>query len=117
MQSILGALLTAGYAAAIGSAISSAPAATQDQVTSGVEAQLQKSFSSAENVAQQYPQYAEQITAAAKASFIQGQDWAYVAGMVAVVLGAVLVYVMFPGGTREKELLAEYHRLDTGVTA
>ena len=117
MQSILGALLTAGYAAAVGSAISSAPAATQDQVTSGVEAQLQKSFSSAENVAQQYPQYAEQITAAAKASFIQGQDWAYVAGMVAVVLGAVLVYVMFPGGTREKELLAEYHRLDTGVTA
>ena len=37
--------------------------------------------------AQQYPQYAKQITAAAKPSFVDGQDWAYFAGIVAIVLG------------------------------
>lgn len=37
------------------------------------------------------------------------------AGIVAVLLGAVLVFFFFPKGPREKELLVEYH--DTGVAA
>ena len=64
MQSILGALLTAGYAAAAAAAIGASPNA--QQVTDSVSAELTKSFASAEAVAQQYPQYASQITAAAK---------------------------------------------------
>jgi EmrB/QacA subfamily drug resistance transporter len=108
MQSILGALLTAGYAAAASAAIAASP----KQISDSVQAQLTKSFASAEAVAQQYPKYADQITAAAKTSFLQGDDWAYVAGIVAIVLGAALVYFRFPKHDEERELLAGYHRQD-----
>jgi len=111
MQSILGALLTAGYAAAFASAIAGAP--NGSQVSSDVENELTKSFSSAAATAEQYPQYAKQITAAAKSSFIDGADWAYTAGIVAVVLGFVLVFFMFPKKDREVELLQQYHDTDT----
>ena len=60
MQSIFGALLTAGYAAAAAAAIASSNA----HVTTSVENQLTKSFDGAEAIAQQYPQYASQIIAA-----------------------------------------------------
>ena len=113
MQSILGALLTAGYAAAFASAIAGAP--NGSQVSDNVEAELTKSFSSAANTAQQYPQYSKQIIAAAKTSFIDGADWAYAAGIIAILLGAALVFFFFPKMRREKELLQEYH--DTDVAA
>ena len=112
MQSILGALLAAGYAAAFASAIASAP--NGQQVSDSVEAQLTKSFSSAEATAQQYPQYTSQITAAAKASFLSGDQWAYTAGIVAIILGAVLVFFMFPKNDDEQRLLAAYHAEDVG---
>jgi len=110
MQSILGALLAAGYAAAFASAIASAP--NGQQVSDSVEAQLTKSFASAEAIAQQHPQYASQITAAAKSSFLSGDEWAYLAGIVAMLLGAVLVFFMFPKKDDEEHLLAEYHAED-----
>ncbi|MCJ7436996.1 MAG: MFS transporter [Acidimicrobiia bacterium] len=110
MQSILGALLTAGYAAAFAAQISSSP--NGSQVSTNVENELTKSFSSAAATAEQYPQYAKQITAAAKTSFIDGADWAYTAGIVAVVLGFVLVFFMFPKKDREVELLQQYHDTD-----
>ena len=84
MQSIFGALLTAGYAAAATAAIAAAP--NSAQISDSVENQLTKSFAGAEAVAQQYPQYASQITAAAKQSFLDGDQWAYTAGLVAVAL-------------------------------
>jgi len=111
MQSILGALLTAGYAAAATAAI--ATSSNSKQVTDTVAAELTKSFASAESVAQQYPQYANQITTAARASFLQGDDWAYAAGIIAVLLGAALVYFLFPRKDSEEALLAEYHAQDT----
>ena len=83
MQSIFGALLTAGYAAAFAAAIAASPDASQ--VSDGVQAELTKSFASAEATAEQYPQYASQITAAAKTSFLDGADWAYTAGIIAIV--------------------------------
>jgi len=113
MQSILGALLTAGYATAFSAAIAGSPNA--NQVSNDVENELTKSFSSAANTAQQYPQYAKQITAAAKTSFIDGSDWAYVAGIVAILIGATVVFFLFPRKQREQELLVEYH--DTDVAA
>ena len=67
-----------------------------EHVSTNVEAQLTKSFSSAANTASQYPQYAEQITSAAKTSFVDGANWAYTAGIIAIVLGAALVFFMFP---------------------
>ena len=111
MQSILGALLTAGYAAAIGAAIASSP--DKEEVTDGVASQLTKSFAGAEEIAEQNPQYASQITAAAKESFLDGADWAYTAGIVAILLGAVLVFFRFPKVDEEKALLARYHAEDT----
>jgi MFS transporter, DHA2 family, multidrug resistance protein len=112
MQSILGALLAAGYAAAFASAIASSP--NGQQVSDSVESQLTKSFAGAEAVAQQYPQYATQITAAAKASFLSGDQWAYTAGIAAIILGAVLVFFMFPKKDDEQRLLAGYHAEDVG---
>jgi len=114
MQSIFGALLTAGYAAAVGSAIASSP--NHARVTSSVEAELEKSFSSAADTASRYPAYAKAIAAGAKESFVKGDQWAYTAGIVAIALGATLVFFMFPRKDREEELLTEYHTLDTAST-
>jgi len=114
MQSIFGALLTAGYAAAVAAALATAP--NSDQITSSVTAQLEKSFSSASQVAAQYPQYATQITEGAKTSFLAGADWAYAAGIVAILLGAALVFFLFPKKDEEERLLAAYHVEDAGMT-
>jgi MFS transporter, DHA2 family, multidrug resistance protein len=114
MQSVFGALLTAGYATAVGAAITSAP--NGQQVTTSVQNELTKSFSSAADVAQQYPQYASQIVAGAKASFLDGADWAYTAGIAAVLVGAAIVFFLFPRKEQEEELLAAYHREDTTTT-
>jgi DHA2 family multidrug resistance protein-like MFS transporter len=115
MQSIFGALLTAGYAAAIGTAIAAAP--DHQQITTGVRDQLTKSFADATEVARQYPQYADQITAAAKASFLQGDQWAYAAGIAAILVGAALVWFLFPEKRQEEQLLAQYHAQDTPRSA
>jgi MFS transporter, DHA2 family, multidrug resistance protein len=109
MQSIFGALLTAGYASAFASQI----AESNKQVSDNVAGQLTKSFDGAEAVAQEYPQYSSQITAAAKTSFVQGDQWAYLAGIVAVLLGAVVVARFFPRFEREQELLAAYQAEDS----
>jgi MFS family permease len=106
MQSIFGALLTAGYAAAAAAAIAGSP--NSAQVNESVQNQLTKSFAGAEAIAQQYPQQASQITAAAKQSFLDGADWAYTAGIVAVLLGAVLVFFLFPRKDAEQRLLEAY---------
>jgi MFS family permease len=114
MQSIFGALLTAGYAAAVASAIASSP--NRARVTSGVEAELEKSFSSAAASASRYPHYAKAIVAGARESFVKGDQWAYTAGIVAIALGAALVFFMFPGRQREEELLEEYHAMDSSAS-
>jgi MFS transporter, DHA2 family, multidrug resistance protein len=111
MTSIFGAPLTAGFAAAMGSAVAADPAG--QQLTSSITSRLTKSYASAEAIAQRYPQYASQITAAAKAPFQAGDQWAYLAGIVAILFGAVLVFFLFPEGDAEKQLLAEYHAADT----
>jgi len=42
-----------------------------------------------------------------------GDQRAYAAGIVAILLGAVLVFFMFPKKDEEERLLAEYHSEDT----
>jgi MFS transporter, DHA2 family, multidrug resistance protein len=106
MQSIMGALLTAGYASAVAAAVAGSP--NQQRIASSTESQLQKSFSGAESIAQQYPKHASQITQAAKAAFIQGDQWAYLAGIIAILLGAALIWFLFPTKDREIELLSQY---------
>jgi MFS transporter, DHA2 family, multidrug resistance protein len=111
MQSIFGALLTAGYA----SAASSLVAESGKHISNNVENQLTKSFDGAQAIAQQYPHYSTQIEAAAKTAFLHGDQWAYVAGIVAVLLGGVLVFFCFPKMEREQQLLAEYHSQDAAA--
>jgi DHA2 family multidrug resistance protein-like MFS transporter len=112
MQSILGALLTAGYATAVNELIAGAPSSAQAEITTNVQSELTKSFASASATAEQYPQYADQIVAGAKSAFVSGQDWAYFAGLAAIVLGAALVYFMFPKRDDEQRLLGEYQAED-----
>jgi DHA2 family multidrug resistance protein-like MFS transporter len=103
MQSILGALLTAGYATRFAKEIAASPQA--DQVSDQVATQLQKSFTGAEQVAVRYPQYADQITTAAKESFVAGQRWALTVGLVAMLGGVALVWFMFPPHDDELAML------------
>ena len=110
MQSIFGALLTAGYASAAG------PRSPVRQAhLSNVQNELTKSFAGAQTAAR-YPD-GHKITAAAKTAFLHGDQWAYTAGIVAVLLGAVIVFVFFPKRERERELLAAYAAQDAGSPA
>lgn len=103
MTSIFGALLTAGYAAAFAAAIGSTPTAEQQQISMSIESELTKSYSSAAAVAQQYPQYSTQIITAAQSSSLAGDQWAYLAGIVAILIGGALVFVKFPQEGRRDE--------------
>jgi MFS transporter, DHA2 family, multidrug resistance protein len=115
LTSIFGALLAAGYASAMGAAIAATP--NGQNVTDSTQSQLQLSFASAADLAEQNPQFASQITAAAKTSFLQGDQWAYTAGAVAILAGAVLVFFRYPKHAEEKRLLAQYHADDTEPSA
>jgi hypothetical protein len=64
-------------------------------------------------IAQQHPQYESQIVAAARQSFLDGDQWAYVAGVVAIVLGGALVFFLFPRKDDEEALLRRYEAEDT----
>ena len=108
LQALLGAILTAGYAKAFTAQIDSAPSTVSDSVAS----QLTKSFSSAENVAAQYPQYSTQIVDAARQSFVDGQHAAFLVGIVAMLLGLGVVWFGFPSKRAEADLVAGYQRDD-----
>jgi MFS transporter, DHA2 family, multidrug resistance protein len=112
MQSIFGALLTAGYAAAAGSQVSS----SGKDITASTQAELTKSFSSAADTASRYPpSVQDNIIAGAKSAFLQGDKWAYLAGIIAILVGAALVFLFFPKRDEEQRLLAEYHAHDVAA--
>ncbi len=104
MTSIFGALLTAGYAGAMGTAIAS----SGEDVTANTQSQLQLSYASAANLAANNPEYSQQIISAAQESFLQGDQLAYVAGLVAVIIGGALTFVFFPRKEEEERLRAGY---------
>jgi hypothetical protein len=110
LQSVFGALLTAGYAAAMAASIASTGKAAQ--IGDATQAQLTQSYAGAETIAKQYPQYADQIVAAARHAFLHGDKWAYAAGALAVFGGACLVFFLVPKRDAERKLLASYHAED-----
>lgn len=109
-NSLFGALLASGYAAAMTTAISATGDASQVPAT--VTNSLTMSYAGAQAVAAQYPQYTTQITAVAKTSFLAGDQYAYIAGILAVLIGAALVFFVFPKRDREREVLLAYHQQD-----
>jgi EmrB/QacA subfamily drug resistance transporter len=115
MQSIFGALLTAGYTAKFNEQIAASP--QSEKISEQVQTELTKSFSSAANTAEQYPEYAMQIVGAARNSFLQGGDWTYAAGIIAVLLGMSIVFFLFPKHKRELELIEGYHQADAQASA
>ena len=107
-NSLFGALLAVGYASAMAAAIAAAPQGAQ--IPSDVTNQLEMSYAGAQTVATQYPQYSTQILTAAKNAFLAGDQYAYLAGIIAVLIGAVLVFFVFPKHDNERMLLVEYHQ-------
>ncbi|MFT4212779.1 MAG: MFS transporter [Microbacterium sp.] len=110
MQALFGTILAAGFAASFAQQI--ADSADASGIGADVQNQLRSSFSSAAETAQQFPQYADQIIAAAKESFLHGSLLVFVAGAVAVVLGGLVVLLSMPGRRIEQELTEEYARED-----
>ena len=47
---------------------------------------------------------------------MSGSNWAYAAGAIAIVVGAALIFFMFPGKDEEQRLLAAYQAEDTAPT-
>ena len=102
MTSILGTILTNHYSSALAS--SDVAGSVSDSTLS----QLQLSYASAEDIAAHYPESAKQIISAAQSSFLTGDQWTYGAALIAVVLGALLVFFLFPRKEKELELRAAY---------
>jgi DHA2 family multidrug resistance protein-like MFS transporter len=114
-NSLFGAILAAGYATAMAAALASTPNASE--VPASVTSSLEMSYAGAQTVAAQYPQYAAQITSAAKQAFLAGDQSAYLAGILAVLLGAALVFFLFPKREQEHEVLLAYHQQDLAEMA
>lgn len=106
MQSVLGAILTAGYASELGKKVHAA--AETEHISDQVQSTLTKSFSSAADLAERYPSRAEEIIAAARDSFVHGDLAAYAVAIGIVGLGALIVALFFPRFDKERELLARY---------
>jgi MFS family permease len=113
MTSIFGALLVAGYAAAMGTAVASSGA----DVTANTQSQLQLSYASAADLAAQNPAYSDQIISAARSSFLAGDQTAYLAGLAAVLLGGAVTYLEFPKRDDESRMRADFQAADERASA
>ena len=69
------------------------------------------------SLAAEYPQYSLKSTAAKQASFLSGDQTAYIAGIIAVLVGGALVFFVFPKRDDERRLLMEYHEHDMAAAA
>ena len=114
-NSLFGALLAAGYAASITATLTAEDPTSE--VPPNVSTELAMSYAGAQAVADEYPQYATQITDAAREAFLAGDQQAYIAGIIAVLVGGALVFLVFPQADKERELLEAYHREDAAGAA
>jgi EmrB/QacA subfamily drug resistance transporter len=115
MQSILGAILAVGFSTAMATAIASYP--EMAQAPASVTSSLEMSYAGAQTVAAQYPEYATQINSVAKSAFLAGDTYAYMAGIIAVLIGAALVFFVFPRRDEERKLLMSYHEQDMAAAS
>ena len=68
-------------------------------------------------VAQQYSASSTQILNAAKTAFLQGQEAAYVIGIIAVIVAVLIVVFVYPNKTGEDATFAEIARQEEAVVA
>ncbi len=114
MQSILGAILSAGYAAAVATKLG----ASGQKVTEQTASLLERSYSSAAVFAQKLdPSQQKAVINGARSSFLSGANWAYLSGIFLVLGGAALVAFAFPKRNRESELLSSYEAEDAKLNA
>jgi hypothetical protein len=110
VQSIFGALLTAGYAAAAGAAV----AASGKNVNNTVQTELHQVVLERGGHCAALPRCRpRQHHRRCQVVVPHGDQWATLAGIVAVLLGATLVFFMFPKRDEESRLLAAYQAEDT----
>lgn len=112
MQSLLGALLTAGYASAVAKSIN----AQSTPISAPITNELQRSYSSAAAIAAQYPSHASAIIDGARSAFLSGANLAYGAGALAVIGGGVIIFFCYPKKSSEVELLASYAAQDSDAS-
>ena len=112
MQSLLGALLTAGYASAVAKSIN----AQSTPISAPITNELQRSYSSAAAIAAQYPSHASAIIDGARSAFFSGANLAYGAGALAVIGGGVIIFFCYPKKSSEVELLASYAAQDSDAS-
>ena len=109
MTSIFGALLTAGYAAAMGTAI----ADSGEDVTATTQSELQLSYASAADMAEQYPQYSDEIISAAQSSFLStATSWPTWPASWPSSSACGLTWFVFPRKDEEQKLRAAFHADD-----
>ena len=96
MQAIMGALLAGAYAARIGADLAALSPQDAAKVSDDTADALTSSFQSSEQVAQQYPDYASQITAAAADAFTSGKSAAIAVALLMTLIGLALVLFVYP---------------------
>lgn len=106
LQSLLGAVLAAGFSGYIEKLIRGSSVA--DYITSDIDRALRSSFTSAQSIADRYPQYHDAIFQAARESMVAGSLWAYLVGGIAVVAGILIAWFGIPSRKQEQVLLDGY---------
>lgn len=99
VQSLLGAVLAAGFASAISEIATQSAQASQ--VTDDMMAALQSSFASAAHVASLHPDLADGIAEASRLSLVYGSFSGYLIGAGLIVLGFFAVLIGVPSRARE----------------
>ncbi len=109
MTSIFGALLTAGYAASMGTAI----ADSGQDVTATTQSQLQLSYASAADLAEQYPAVRTRRSWPPRSSpSSTATSWPTWPASSAVIIGAGLVFLYFPRKEDEERMRLAFHQAD-----
>jgi len=114
---VMGALLAIRYTNYFTKAFASLPAEQAQNLSQQVATTMSKSFAGAAQVAQQYSSYSAQILNATKTAFLQGQDAAYLVGIIAAIVAVLFVLFVYPNKTGEDATFAEVAREEEAVAA
>jgi len=111
MQSVMGTLLVVRYASDFRAAFASAPASDQQELGNTAMTQIMASYSGAQEVAKGLPQAdATQLLTAAQNAYTAGSNWAFAFALLAVAIGALLVFLKFPKKQEEIALIQQYQK-------